>query len=221
MGEFEALKSLYNENIPELQEKLQKFSECNVSSPLLVSPNADYLENENRLFVVGQQTYGWNRDKKTVNELLQEYKNFGLGKNYTKSPFWKFVRNLEKEICLKDYCSVCSNINRVDLDRGEPCGSILKVIQEFDFLLKKEIEILKPKYVVFLCGFKFDDRIKKIFPDLEIKDVEGVDTRQLAIYKSADLPFSIRTYHPKYLYMSKTFDKTFSKIITLIKETQK
>lgn len=220
MTEIDELKELYKQQIPKLQKALEPYKDCNVSSPLLINPCEAYFKQNIKLMVVGQQTYGWAAGKIEIDDLLDEYNRFYFSEENKSSPFWRTVRKLEKEICFSDHCSVWTNVNRVDINGKEPCGAVACIIKKIDFMLKKEIEILKPDVIIFFCGDKFDDRILKLYPDLYIVQITNkIKANIIASYKSKELPCSIRVSHPASLNWKgkEYYDSVFSEIINNIK----
>lgn len=85
--------SLREHNIKLLEELKDKIKNYDLSGPLLVSSNKDYLNNlkENKsIFYIGQETNGW-YNSFDVNILEEGYFNFLMNNNYNKE-FWRFLK---------------------------------------------------------------------------------------------------------------------------------
>lgn len=219
MKEIDELIKMYKAEIPKLQKSLEPYKDCGVSSPLLINPCEAYFEQNIKLMVVGQQTYGWAAGKNKIDDLLDEYNRFYFSEENKSSPFWRTVRKLEKEICFSDHCSIWTNVNRIDVKGDEPCGTVANLIKNFDFILRKEIEILKPNVIVFFCGRSFDDRISKLYSGFKVESVnENTESNLLAKFNAKGLPCCLRTYHPKFLNMQgkEVYDKVLSEIVQII-----
>ena len=219
MKEIDELIKMYKAEIPKLQKSLEPYKDCGVSSPLLINPCEEYFKQKVKLMIVGQQTHGWAPGKIEISDLMDEYKRFYCSLENKKSPFWRAVRELEQEICSSTYCSIWTNVNRIDVKGDEPCGAVANLIKNFDFILKKEIEILKPNVILFLFGEKFDDRILRLYSGLKVESVnEKIETNLLAKFNAKGLPCCLRTYHPKFLNMQgkEVYDKVLSEIVQII-----
>ena len=92
-------------------------------------------------------------------------------------------------------------------------------------LIVKEIEILKPDYIIFLTGHGYDRILNDIFGKLETKVVEGFSKNELCEITIPNVKKSLRTQHPTHLcfgkrYGKKVKDKIFNKIIEEISVCQ-
>jgi hypothetical protein len=102
--EFEArqarLRQRYEELWPGLMEILGGIGPGRViSKPFLLNLTAhSYPEASTRLLVVGQQTHDWETMKDLqgdpIKYLLTVYRDFGLGANYLRTPFWVAAHEL-------------------------------------------------------------------------------------------------------------------------------
>jgi uracil-DNA glycosylase len=79
------------------------------------------------------------------------------GYNTRKSAFWRVIRKTAKKILAdNDVISriAWSNIYKISPDSGNPNGKLQKIQKDYcKRLLRKEIELLEPKYVIFLTSF--------------------------------------------------------------------
>lgn len=181
-----------------------------LSYPLFMSLPQAYYEARKKLMIVGQQGYQWGFSKKdsgrdpkwnSTQQLIQLYKNFALGKQYIKSPFWQAAHELYN--LLNPNASpdgfLWSNLITVDDWNKRPDQAVEQSVCELG-LLSEEIQITKPDVVVFFTGPYYDEMLKKTFDRLELQKI----STELAIVKHPLLPVqSFRTYHPGFLWRSK------------------
>jgi hypothetical protein len=164
-----------------------------------MSPNLLYMKQKNKLLIIGQQTKGWTYDL-DVDKQISTYELFNVGENYYASPFWNITRKLEKSIGNDPLSCAWTNINKFDLDEDRPYGEIETAISKLDYILVDEIKITNPDICMFFTGPDFDFRLRNIFPNIEMIEMNGWDTRQLCQLKHKNLPkHSYRSYHPKSL----------------------
>jgi hypothetical protein len=104
-----------------------------------------------------------------------------------------------------------SNLPRFDY-KG---GSILRASDERkDAVLRlqgtivlEELRALLPDVCVFLTGRDCDVILKEVFPEIEFSQVTDAHKNELARLSQVCLPHhSYRTYHPKYLNLSKKWE---------------
>ena len=150
--------------------------------------------------IIGQQTHGWTYYHDNIDEQLDAYRDFNLGKNYYSTPFWNITRKIEEAIGNAPYSCVWTNINKFDLDAGRPFGKYEEAISKFDDLLIEEIGILKPDVCMFFTGPHLDGRIRNLFRDIEFSTIEGWTSNQFCKLKHPLLPEkTFRSCHPKSL----------------------
>ncbi|MBU2948056.1 hypothetical protein [Zobellia uliginosa] len=203
------LSNLYNKFLIDFERIKNNISDDKLNGPFLCSPNQNYINAKTKILVVGQETKGWPNLEKGIDGLMATYEEFNLGINYTRSPFWQFMRKLEKVYGLQNYSCAWTNLNKYDVGEQRPLGANEKEIATVDKLLISEIEILKPDVCLFLLGPDFDFRMKKTFKGLEFQFIDGFKQRQFSKLSHPSLPLkSYRTYHPKYLRLAKLEDKT-------------
>lgn len=209
------LVELYNKKVKDFEEVKAKITKGKVNGPFLMCPNPKYSEQERKLFVIGQETKGW-ENYQDIKKQMGVYEGFNLGKDYYSSPFWNVMRKVERALKNKEYSSAWTNISKFDVDRKRPTGENEKIIAKIDSLLIEELEIIKPDVCVFFTSHTFDHRLKKIFAEIEFISIPGFEKKVLCKLKHKDLPeHSYRTYHPRYLRTSHNEDK----FINFIKAT--
>ena len=210
----EQLKSLYANNLKqmiEVKEKVrEKYADKELDGPFLISPNKNYIHSKKKLFIIGQQTYGW-ECYEDIDAQMKEYEEFNLAEKSPKhrnSPFWDMFHKIERLLLNCEYCAAWGNMNRYDFDGDKPSGEIEKEISKLDYLLREEIKILNPDICIFFTSHYFDERIKNIFPGAVFKDIPGWDLKELCKIEHPELPrLCFRTYHPNYLRRAQLEDK--------------
>jgi len=182
-----------------------------LSVPFVVSPAAAYAAAQVKVLVVGQETFGWGErlddgrsPSAIVDVLANEYASFDLGAKYRNTPFWSAAdhvfRGLNPEASARAF--LWSNLNKMDCSRSRIPQEVEARISELA-LLQEEIRAYEPDVVVFFTGPRYDARLLATFPGAQLTPV----TPQLARVTHPGLPRrAFRTYHPKYLRMSKHWD---------------
>lgn len=203
-AERNQLRTLYNQNLQNFERIKHSIKDVGLHGPFLCSPKENYFEAKTKILIVGQETKGWPNLDIGIEGLMDTYRKFNLGENYTASPFWSFIRKLELHFDLPKYSCAWTNINKYDINEGRPQGKYELEISTVDSLLISEIEILNPDVCIFLVGPDFNFRLKKTFQDIEFEEIHSWKRRQFVKLKHPRLPErSYRTYHPKYLRLSK------------------
>ncbi len=215
---YKQLKSLYEKNSIKIREVRDTFPDDDLEGPFLIYPCEEYLNSKIKMMIIGQQTNGWECNVNDFDEQLFCYDGFDLGRNYNSSPFWNIYHKLERSILNKDYCTVWGNVNKYDLECDKPYGEYENKISELDYILKDEINILKPNIIIFICGYTFDERIENIYKQANFKTVFDWTFNQMVKIEHSDLPeHTYRTYHPKYLRMSKLENRIINTLSNIIK----
>ncbi len=209
------LFELYSSKQEEFQKIKETITDAKVNGPFLMSPNDKYQKQNNKLLVIGQETKGWENFEDLQKQMFI-YEDFNLGVDYYSSPFWNVMRKIEKGLKNEEYSSAWTNISKFDVNRKRAVGSHELIISELDYLLKEEIKIITPDTCMFFTSHTFDNRLKKIFEGLEFIEVPTFDRKVLCKLKHNELPEnSYRTYHPKFLRISKN-EENFIKFIKTI-----
>jgi hypothetical protein len=205
----EQLKNLYTNNINAFNQIRLTFpnEQFDLPGPFLMSPNTLYSRQKRRLLIIGQQTKGWTYDV-DIEKQQSTYESFNVGENYYSSPFWNITRKLEKAVGNDAFSCAWTNINKFDLEEDRPYGEFEQAISKLDSILIEEINIIKPEVCMFFTGPAFDYRIKNLFLEIELIEIEGWSVRQFCRLKHKDLPEkSFRSYHPKALRIQQLEDK--------------
>jgi|GEM_PF-6379865 len=131
------------------------------SSPFVPGIGDQYGDNPGkRVMICGKATYGWERDGKNswdASELLDWSKD-GVCHGY-KSTFWSFARQVSQAVNGGDSQDalrkiVWSNIAKLGARQGNLSGKDFKKCKNlFAELFLKELQILKPDYLVLVTGW--------------------------------------------------------------------
>ena len=94
-------------------------------------------------------------------------------------------------------------------------------------IILKEIEILKPQFIVFFTGpDEYDKVLDDVFSKPKRKSIGNFNERHLCEIEIPDIKKAIRTYHPNYLFrtgnenVNKYYDCIVNEITTVIKNTK-
>jgi len=216
------------------------------TSPLLLDVPEAYFSAKVKVMYFGQETNGWaeeywddwHRDANITNEcsiLRGAYRKFygdgiyGDGKcRNLHSPFWNGAKQLE--VALRDHYRarrqtvrcLWNNIVKVGLSgrKGRPSAEILEWQSPFFDVIRLEVSLLAPDIVVFFTGPKYDEFIRRVFPDARFEAARGRTERQLARVTAAGLPrAAVRTYHPGYLWRQgrQGFEEYLKEILNLLR----
>ena len=218
------LINLYNKFLIEFIKSFDQNEREELSLPILLHAFPDYFNSKYKILFVGKETYNWygkisEQEKYNVKFLVGRYQEFEFAKCYhgKNSPFWRLLHAFNKEINL--YTSntgfLWTNFSKTDHNKTTPTKELQKKANKGYHLLKDEIKIIKPDIVIFLTSWKYDNKIREVFKNVEF---EIIEPRKLSRIKHHDLPeLTFRTYHPTYLQRSKQFDRIINKIVELCK----
>jgi hypothetical protein len=177
------------------------------SQPMLIEVPESYAIASVRLLVVGQEAGGWGEKTPTsddpVNALMSLYREFALGRTQRSTPFWQGARHVFEMIARPDErdAFLWSNLVKVDVRRKRPPVEVEELVARLK-LLEAEVEITKPDAVLFLSGPSYDNRIRAAFPSATIDELSnGSATISGLSFKA------FRTYHPKYLRLSRKWSE--------------
>lgn len=166
------------------------------------------------VMIFGQETNTWYNDIKNIDELIEIYSKFLNDNLRSNTPFWQCFR---KWLGDENGVYVWNNLSKMDYNNSDGDNrSILgcpnekireEILKESAKIIKKEIEIIEPKIIIFLSGPSYDFIIEdylggKKKDNLEIAKI--AEERQLCEFelKGFENIKSFRTYHPEYLNRS-------------------
>lgn len=176
-----------------------------VSRPLLLHVPASYSQATIRLMIVGQETFGWGvPGRDSVDELLANYREFDLGRNYRRSPFWQAAHRVHRALNPEgpEHAFLWSNLVKVDQHQRRPDPAVEEAVCRLG-LLPAEMAITQPDVVIFFTGPQYDERLRSTFPGVVYKQLSPA----LVQLEHTRLPVhGYRTYHPGYLRRSRRWD---------------
>lgn len=207
------LETLFSDK--EFEEMIENFR---VSSPQFLdteTPRGKYLSSEFKVVFIGKETNGWFNDnerkeegltqinrqfEKYIHSLKKIYSRHNIGANY-RSPIYLFIDLLVERISeSKNVGFLLTELLRHDYDcSGLPTDIIAKVAYDNNFILRKELEILKPDALVFLTGPNYDRHITMTYPTAFFQEFKGYSLNQVSVIKNIpNIKMAIRIYHPDY-----------------------
>jgi hypothetical protein len=197
------LLSLYESRHDDFKSVRVTHPDEDMAGPFLMSPNDKYKNQQNRLLIVGQETFGWYYHLDDLAKQMTVYEDFNLGEEYYSSPFWNVIRKIERILGKEPYSSAWTNISKYDHNEWRPIGEFANTISKLDDILIQEIKIIQPKICLFFTGPSFDNRLENIYEGLQFAQVDTFDLRTLAKLVHPELPaLTFRSYHPNYLRRS-------------------
>jgi hypothetical protein len=199
---MKALRDLYKRHLGLFADFVHSFPSEDLQGPLLMEPLA-YFQQRIRLFIIGQETGGWHYAYDDIEAQLEIYRKFNLGDKW-RGPFWNITRKVEAILGVERCSCAWSNLNRFDHGGRAPTGKTLGEVSKFDFLVREEIQILKPDICLFYTNRKYDSRIEGLFPGVQFHNIDGLPEGHFTRLNHADLPkLTFRTPHPRAIRMSK------------------
>ncbi|MCL1812956.1 MAG: hypothetical protein FWG29_05485 [Treponema sp.] len=212
------------EILNKVKEKNLKLPDNEKSTdPLFIRVSEDYLIADVKLMIFGQETNGWGSEEFNVaNELdiiemlicgdntpdCMGYRGF-FNKKYCYKyggQFWnmvkRFIIDLQKENQNKKIDYIWNNVIKMGKKGiGFPNYWYNDIVKPyFNNLIIKEINILKPDFIIFFCGHNYDKYINDIFNNPQKISVAGFNEQELCEIKIQNIKRCFRTYHPQFLY---------------------
>lgn len=217
-----------------------------ISAPHLLNVDQNYLDAETKILFVGKETNKWWGKLKhflevdnSIDILKQRYRVKFFGGEVPKSsninelksyeaekystPFFTEYKKVSEELCEgKPGALVWSNLLKMDLERGKKYSrnskSNKQVVSLSKEIFRKELEILKPDYIIFATSYTYDDIIKEFLNDF-ITESEVIEKRSLWKFKVDNIT-CFRTWHPSTISYraKKTKFEYYQDIIANIKE---
>jgi hypothetical protein len=181
-----------------------------LSAPFVVAPAPTYDDATVRLLIVGQETFGWGEGidqgqspEELVEILSAWYRSFDLGTKYRSTPFWtaadQIYRSLNPNADGRAF--LWSNLVKMDSAKSRVSAGVEERVAALR-LLQLEIATYRPEVVVFFTGPRYDQRLLASFPGSVLEPAGPFLSRVI----HPDLPErSYRTYHPRYLRMSRNW----------------
>jgi len=147
----------------------------------------------------------------SIEGLCWGYKEFNFGarqRNLSKTPFWQAFSTISS---WPGVGTMWNNLVKVDYRAPGTSWSILQApaqtreafINQQASLIRGEIDALQPHVCIFLTGPNYDPILTSTFPGCVFTAANGYSKRALVKVIDRALPEqSFRTYHPKFLRMS-------------------
>lgn len=179
-----------------------------ISAPLVIDVPPGYEASQVRLMIVGQEALGWGESinptlpaEDVLNTLRSWYRDFDRGSRYKATPFWQAAMQIFMALnpAATSRVFLWSNLYKMDVGGRRPSPANEAAFDDAH-LLRVETEALRPHVVVFFTGPSYDDRLLRCFPGAMLTPVSRALVR---VSHPALPPLSFRTYHPKYLRMSR------------------
>jgi len=225
------------------EEKLSEYS-----APFLLNIDDSYLNSNKKILFVGKETNKWwgklkdfTETNNSVNILQQRYRAELFGGNvfskngdttkYKQESNWNnplFVeyKKVRKELLNNIKGSlVWSNLLKFDNAKSTSYSRNTKedetVVQISKKIFKRELEIIKPDFIIFATSYTYDKIIKEFFED-EITKSEVIESKSLWKFKIGDIT-CYRTWHPSTIKYKATKNKLeyYTDIINDIKSEKK
>ena len=204
------LKKEYEKYIEFL--KTPKFSDVKFTNPLLIDYDSEKHTGKDKIMILGQETFDWEGDFNTkfednlLEHLLKVYRDFYWGEgcfNSRRGAFWNEYRSLRDEYnkVNKETVFVWNNILKIGRvgAAGHLDDDIINTFIDYE-IIQKELDIIKPKGLIFYTGPYYDWYIERVFKKIEIKEVAGFSRNELSIIEiESEGLTGFRTYHPGYL----------------------
>jgi len=194
------------------------------TSPLLIKvyDEKDFNSADIRLMIFGQETNGWIEEDETMDSLLNGYDRFFNKQECFKygGQFWngvnRFISILEEKFPDRKIRYIWNNIVKIGKPEGKglPPAYIYNIEREFFPVIKDEIKIINPNFLLFLTGPFYDNKIEDNFGKVDHSPINNFSTRQVAKFQIETIS-AIRTYHPNYLWRN-NINKYFNSIINEI-----
>lgn len=201
----------------------------NISCPFLLGVSEKYIQAQNRIMIVGQETNGWSTYKsdesiEDVQKWAIDYLDYQLHysndpalkkkfKRRNSSPFWGFFKQFSKD----DIVPCWNNVDKAQLyndGKTKPLSLTMEtalncVLPDSNkTLFQKEIEITQPLLIVFITGPAYS-RTMEAALNLKNGSLENakpslqngcVDITEIA---GLSVP-TFWTYHPAYIHRKST-----------------
>ena len=145
----------------------------NLSSPISFWFVGSNYEHENgRVLFVGKNARGEPGEKRNnyydSRNKAKEFWNYSW-------PYWSYIRNITEEIYGENGADYITYTNIIKCNNSGTTDNTSELVKDNCIrkmkVLKREIELLKPKKIIFLTSWDYDNYIKGIFND--VVDIES------------------------------------------------
>lgn len=189
-----------------------------ISRPIAISLSEEYLNSSVRLMIMGQETHKLQDAMtgldpvRTYLEGVASYRRFDFAEGgepaQRRSPFWTAFRRVCREFDVAEPRGAAwSNLVKVQCSSGGSAAFTAIPNEHRDTLLEwqrelfeAELSYARPKKLMLFTGPRYDWILRRMMPDLELRDVPGIRARKLQVGRSQAFGCDVvRTYHPAYL----------------------
>ena len=196
------LRELYHTHRDRIGEFARSFPKEGLNGPFLMDSPL-YADQRTKLLVVGQETGGWPSNYDDIDAQFKAYRDFNLGAKWM-GPFFSITRKVESVLGIDKCACAWTNLNRFDQNGKPPKGAVLNAMPALDFLLREEIQILRPDVCIFYTNRKYDHRLRDLYPGVQFSDLPGLPSSHFARLTHPDLPATaVRTPHPRFIRMKR------------------
>ena len=221
------LEDLYKSKYPNLTSQINEYNQNinddnnRATNPLMLKVNDEWINADLKIMIFGQENNFWAGECGNraifcgkINEVIEIYEKFYLKDLMYACPFWNEYRNIIKGTKSqgKKISFLWNNIVKIGR-LGIGCvPEIHKITNENFNIIADEINISKPDVLVFFTGPNYDNKIFDALGKYTKFPIENFNPRQLCEIKfdtDYNLKYSIRTYHPGYLYRNKERKRIF------------
>jgi hypothetical protein len=223
MDIYEELYKLYHDFDDKIyglikdKNKLIKNKKDKLVYPLFIYPTDEYINADVKIIIFGKETNGWygiygSNDDVDVCSIMDNYNDFfGTKYCYTYGgQFWNMIKYLINKIKEdkkeKKIGYLWNNLIKAGIDgKGFPWNWYKEIIEpNFNELIPRELEILKPDFIIFFTGPNssngpYDSVLDRIFGKPNRNKIKGFSNNELCEIEIHNVIKSFRTYHPTYL----------------------
>jgi len=221
----EKLFEIYKENINILNTNSEK--QAQVTHPFLLSIPDD-CGNKIKIMIFGQETNDWGEfSDNNIEKKMDAYKNFWFDKNSKFSKVGTFQQVLTKfqnMLEIDKTCCIWNNTIKIGKrkDKGIPSQELLDWQENWFDVVKQEVELLKPDFIIFFNANKtYDKYIEKSlgkYTQSKYSDKYKKNAFSKLVFEDYKEIKVFRTYHPNYLRRSKLENEILNLLIKEIKK---
>jgi hypothetical protein len=214
--ELDKLYKDYLNYILSEKEILDAIENFTLSSPQLIDVSVQrgkYLESDYKILVIGKETNYWfNKGEREkvgllsikdqvdlyIQELKSLYRKHNLGENYRSSIYTFIDLLIEKLLIKRQIGIILTELIHHDFNGGGVSYDLaMKLMYSNNYILRKEIEVMKPNALLFLTGPNYDVFIKHSYPDVKFTKYKDFNVSQISVLQGIpSIEKAIRIYHP-------------------------
>lgn len=202
-----------------------------LSGLFVPSVTDSYWNSRQRVMIVGKETRGWGKTGLAevtqfssavdyIKSMMARHQGV-LAKDLTRSKFFQFYRQaaraLTDEPANRDSI-IWANLFCLDQDSKSPvrCNELEAIKKLSRNLLQAQLEILRPKVILFVTGYRYDNYIKEFF---KVKSIKVHTPKKLWEFEINDVR-AYRTAHPQWSEGNEYRKQALEKAANLMREGQ-